>query len=46
VLKQSIDIKNMCSNYILVFRITKSHLLQVFLGAWDKIETVIENYVC
>jgi len=24
----------------------KSHLLQVYYGAWAKIETVIENYVC
>jgi len=24
----------------------KSHLLQVYLGAWAKIEIVMENHVC
>ena len=46
VYKQGINIKTMCSNYILEFRNTKSHLLQVYLGAWVKIEIVIENHVC
>ena len=31
--------------YILGFRNTKSHLLQVYLGAWVKIEIVIEHHV-
>jgi len=45
VLKQGINIKMMCPNYmyILEFRNTNSHLLQVYLGAWIKIETVIEK---
>ena len=44
VLKQGINIKMMCPNYmyILEFRNTNSHLLQVYLGAWAKIETVIK----
>jgi len=46
VLKQSINIKTMCVNYILEFRNITSHLLQVYLGVWVKIETVIENHVC
>ena len=46
VLKQSINIKTMCANYILEFRNITSHLLQVYLGVWVKIETVIENHVC
>jgi len=33
-------------NYILKFRNIKSHLLQACLGAWTKIETVIEKHVC
>jgi len=32
----------MCTNYILEFRNTKSHLLQVYLGTWANIEIVIE----
>jgi len=43
VLKQGIYIKTICPYYILEFRNTKSHLLQVYLDAWAKIETVIEN---
>jgi len=46
VLQQGIYIKTMCPNYILKFGNTKSHLLQVFLSVWIKIEIVIENYVC
>ena len=46
VLKQGINIKTMCPNYILKFRNTKSHILQVYLGAWVKLEIVIENHVC
>ena len=46
VLKQGINIKTMCPNYILEFRNTKSHILQVYLGAWVKLEIVIENHVC
>ena len=42
VLKQGINIKTMCPNYILKFRNTKSHLLQVYLGTWAK----IENHIC
>jgi len=47
VLKQGIKTKTICPNvnYILEFRNTKSHLLQVYLGAWVKIEIVIENHV-
>ena len=45
VLKQGINIKAMCPYYILEFRNTKLHLLQVYLGAWVKI-VVIENHVC
>jgi len=33
VLKQGINIKTMCPNYIYEFRNMKSHLLQVYLGA-------------
>jgi len=33
MLKQGINIKPMCPNYILKFRNTISHLLQVYLGA-------------
>ena len=32
----------MCCNYILEFRNTNSHLLQVYLGAWAKIVIVIK----
>jgi len=46
VLKQCININTMCHNYILEFRNTNSHLLQVYLDALAKIETVIENHVC
>ena len=46
VLNQCINIKTMCPNYILKLRNTNSHLLQVYLGAWAKIETVIEAHVC
>ena len=45
VLKQSTYIKTMCPDYILKFKNTKSHYLQVYLGAWVKI-VVIENHVC
>jgi len=46
ILKQGINIKMMCPNYILQFRNTTSHLLRVYLCARAKIETVIENHVC
>ena len=36
LLKQGINIKIMCPNYILELRNRKSHLLQVYLGAWAK----------
>jgi len=36
----------MCPYYILEFGNMTSHLLQVYLGAWAKIEIVIENNVC
>jgi len=40
VLKQDINIKTNCP------RNKKSHLLQVYLGAWAKIGTVVKNHVC
>ena len=43
VLKQDINIKTMCPNYILEFRNMTSHLLQVYLGVWVKIEIVIKK---
>jgi len=46
VLKQGIYIKIMFPNHILEFRNTNSHLLQVYLGAWVKIEIVVVNHVC
>jgi len=46
VFKQNTNIKTMCPNYIPKFRNTQSHLLQVYLGAWVKVEIVIENHVC
>jgi len=46
VFKQGINIKTMCPNYILKFKNTQWHILQVFLGGWVKIEIVIENQVC
>jgi len=45
VLKQGINIKTMCPNYILKFRNTEPYLLQVYLGTWVKIEIVIEKSV-
>ena len=46
VLKQGINTKTMCPNYILKFRNTKSHLLQVYVGTLANIETVIKHHVC
>jgi len=46
VLKQGIQNNTTCPDYKLEFRKMKSHLLQVYLGAWVKIEIVIENHVC
>ena len=46
VFKQGINIKTMCPNYTLEIRNTQSHVLQVYHGAWVKVETVIENHVC
>ena len=46
VSKQGINIKTMCPNYIHEFKNTKSHLLQVYLDEWVKIEIVIENHAC
>ena len=43
VLKQCIIFKHMCPNYIIELRKTKSHLLNVYLGAWVNIEMVTEN---
>jgi len=40
--KQDINIKTICPNYILKFRNTNSHLLQVYIDVWAKIETVKE----
>ena len=45
VSKQCINIKTMCPKYILEIRNTLSHSLYFYLGAWVKIETVIENHV-
>ena len=45
MLKQCINIKTMCPNYIRVSRNTTSYVLQVYLGAWVKIEIVIEIHV-
>jgi len=42
VFKQGTNIKPMCPNYTFEFRNTKSHVLQVCLGAWAKIETAID----
>jgi len=46
VLKQGMNIKINCPKYILKFRNTKSHLLQVYLVSLAKKENVIENQVC
>jgi len=46
LLKQGINIKTMCPYNILEFRNTSLHLLEVYLGVWAKIETVIEKRVC
>ena len=43
VLKQGFNIKTICPNYILKYRNTQS---QLYIGAWAKTETVIENNVC
>ena len=43
--KLLVTIKTMCPNYILEFRNTKSHLLNIY-RTWVKIEIVIENHVC
>jgi len=40
------NIKINCPKYILKFRNTKSHLLQVYLVSLAKKENVIENQVC
>jgi len=42
VLKQGINITTMCPHYILEFRNTISHLLQLYIGAWAKIYIIIE----
>ena len=44
VLKQGINIQTMCPNYIHEFKNMHSHLLQIYLGQWIKIESVIENH--
>jgi len=46
VLMHSININKICSNYILEFRNTNSHVLQVYLGVWVRIEIGIEKHVC
>ena len=46
VVKQGINFKMICLNYILKFRNMQSHLLQVYLGLCVKIEIVIEYHVC
>ena len=46
MLKQGNNIKTNCPNYILKFKNMNSLLLEVYLGARVKIETVIENHVC
>ena len=44
-LKQCINIKTMCPYYKVEFRNINTYLLQVSLGAWAKIERVIEMSV-
>ena len=46
VFKQGINIKTICPNCVLKFRNTQSHLFQIYLGTWVKIEIVSENHVC
>jgi len=46
VLNHCINSKSVCPNYKPDFRNTTSHLLQIYLGAQAKIETVIEKHVC
>ena len=46
MLKQGNNIKTNCPNYILKFKNMNSLLLEVYLGAQAKIETVIVNHVC
>jgi len=41
VLKQGINIKTTCPNYLRKFRKTTLHLLQVYLGMWAKKDTVL-----
>ena len=43
VIKQSINIKTMCTYYVFEFRNTKFLLLQVYLGTLINIEIVIET---
>ena len=45
MLKQYINIKTMSPNYILESRNKTSNVVQVYLGAWVKIEIVIEIHV-
>jgi len=45
VFKQCITINTMCPDYILEVGNTISHLLQIYLGAWVKVEHVVENQV-
>ena len=41
---QGVNIRTKCHNYVLLFRNTKSHLLQVHLAAWVKIAVVFKCY--
>jgi len=45
MLKQYINIKTMSPNYIRESRNKTSNVVQVYLGAWVKIEIVIEIHV-
>jgi len=40
---QGTNIKTMCPNYILELRNSKLHLSKDYLGAWVKIEIIIQN---
>ena len=45
MLEQGINIETMCPTYILEISNTNHLIIEVFLGAWVKFETAIENHV-
>ena len=45
MLEQGINIETMCPTYILEISNTNYLIIEVFLGAWVKFETAIENHV-